>query len=158
MQTLQLATVMALAMNSIYGKYGRSDNMEVTMRTLTLARMLRKRLAVLKAERKKALKKYDRDFAQWKLALAKWFRTEPATKVAQITKSDMNNSRYGYRSNGIPDWLFKDMPQPPSKPKDEAIKEVQKAIRYLAITGTATVTPSQSQVDKWFGTEEEDED
>ena len=130
--------------------------METTMNARELAKRLRKRLGELKKDRAKKLAAYDVAFEKWKGDLARFLRTdEVRTRILAVRKSD-EDGRYGCHL-GVPNFVFKDAPPRPQKPKDDTIREVQKTLRYIAFTGTPKVQVSSRQLDDWFGKLEDDE-
>ena len=130
--------------------------MESRMKVAVLSKKLRARLAVLKKERVKQLAAYDRQFAKWKLDVARWLREVPADRVKDVRKSDVNGRYYG--SASLPAKVFEGMPKPPSIPSDEAIQRIQKTLRFVALIGQATISVSPGEVEHWFGKDKDDGD
>lgn len=127
---------------------------ETRIRADVLAKKLRARIQVLKRERTKALKQYDLDFERWKKEIAVWLRTEPQKRIPKVRKTQLD--RY-YSGNllGLPKYVFEGAPQPPSPPSDKTIQIIQKTIRYIAFTGTGTVTVDRHEFEEWFGKDDE---
>lgn len=123
--------------------------METTMKVAVLSKKLRARLGVLKKERTKLLAEYDKKFEAWKRDVAKWLREVPADRVASVKKSEVNGGRW---SRGeLPARVFAGQPSPPSFPSDELIQKIHKTLRYVAVTGQATIRVSPHDVEEWFG-------
>lgn len=123
--------------------------METTMKVPALARKLRARLVELKKERVKHLADYDKKFAAWKRETAKWLREVPAGRMKDVTKAEVN----GWHRGDLPAKVMAGIPQPPDFPSDDAIKRVQKTLRYVAVTGQNTIRVSARDVEEWFGKE-----
>jgi hypothetical protein len=130
--------------------------METTMKTTVYAKKLRARMAELQKKQAANTKKFHRDVATWKLALAKWLRTEAPTLAEKITIGDVTG-RGGYHRNQPFNAILEKAPQAPSQPDDRRIGQIRGFLRTLAITGQSTVRVSQSDVDKYFGDADEAE-
>ena len=114
-------------------------------------------MSALNKERVGALVKYDLDFETWKKDVAKWLRTEPQKVIPTIQKKDLNDNRYGWHTS-LPNFVFKDIPKPPTRPSDETIREIQKTLRYIAFTETKTIEVTQRKLDEWLGKNEEEDE
>lgn len=126
------------------------------MRADVLAKKLRARVVVLKQEREVLLKAYDKEFVKWKDDVARWLRTEAPKRIPRVKKSELER-RYGCHTS-LPNYVFEGIPQPPTKPSDEKIRDIQKTLRYIAFTGQGSIQVTQRQIDEWFGKEAEEDE
>lgn len=133
--------------------------MESVMKTMDLVKKLKARQTALKAGRTKLLAKYDVDFERWKRDVAKWVTTNVPARLKDVKKGDVAESRRGYSRccSGLPEHVFRDIPKPPTPPSDDAIKSIQKTLRFIAITDQKTMQVSSRDLALWFGNGEEEE-
>jgi hypothetical protein len=132
--------------------------METTVKVTEFAKKLRTRLAKLKAERTRAIKKYEEDFDTWKTALSAWCIQNYRQRVDRITKTEVkaNSSSYRRETHFSTERFFDGAPKPPAFPDDKQIREIQSTLRHLGITGQTTIRISTDCVKKWFGEEDDD--
>lgn len=123
------------------------------MKTADLARKLRARLAVLRKVRKAALATHDKAFEAWKADLGIWLKSVSAPRALKLSKTEVySENRYGYRSEERPPAsLFHQAPRPPEPPSDKALREVQKTLRFIALTGQRSIEVTPAKLETWFG-------
>ncbi|HET9045062.1 MAG TPA: hypothetical protein VFN70_18030 [Burkholderiales bacterium] len=134
--------------------------METVMKTDVLVKKLKARQATLKANRVKALASYDVLFEKWKRDVAKWVTTTVPERVKDVKKGDLDDrGHYGSRCcSGLPSHVFRGIPEPPKKPTDDAIKSIQKTLRFIAITDQKTMQVDDRDLKQWgFSGAEDDE-
>jgi hypothetical protein len=121
----------------------------------TVSKKLRVRIATLKKQKAAADKLFAAEYKRWQLDMAAWLKTEGAKRI-------MLMSPHGPKTYGSPvhDSLFwSDAPKRPSKSDiEKKIQECQRMLRQLGITGQATVKIGPSEVDKFFGVPDADDD
>lgn len=131
--------------------------LDTSMNAILFAKKLRNRQAELKAKHKKDLDNYARDFESWKAALARFLVNDAHKNVAKILRSKFDTNRYNHDSY----WqnvILADCPKPPMKPKDDVIRKIGSALRHIAITGQKTVHLNSSDLETYFGDEDEGDD
>lgn len=132
---------------------------EPKMKTTVYAKKLKKRLFELKAERVKALKKFEVDVAAWRKAMLAWVRDTAVVKVNQIKTVEIKDK---YRRSDTPGFntvkYFEGSPQPPIYPNDKLIRDIQRKIQYLAIIHLTEVYVGEDEVGRFFSGADADDD
>ncbi len=133
--------------------------METTVKVVPFSKRLQARLKELKAQRGPALKKFNADFTKWKQDLALWTMRNAKKKVENITIDEVREARR-YRDSDpgfTASHFFIGAPKPPAYPSDKPIREIQRTLRHMAITGQETMRVSSSDIEKWFPEEDDDD-
>ena len=133
---------------------------DVTMKATVFAKKLRTQLAKDRKMRVTALRRYDIMVDVWRKMMKAWLRATAEARVNEITKKDLKEHTGRYHRN-VPfntEAFFRGAPEPPKFPSDERIRDIQRALHHIAITGQATIKVSESDTKKYFGEDEEDED
>jgi hypothetical protein len=131
--------------------------METTMKTVVYAKKLRAELAKLRKKRVIDIAMYDDAVAKWRTALWKWVDREAFERVKQISKRELTERRYetncaGFDTRGF----FIGAPRPPKYPSDQRIRDIQRMLHHLGITGQSTVRVNDEDTKKYFGADAED--
>jgi hypothetical protein len=129
------------------------------MKTVAYAKKLRARLKELQEQRKKDLKKFSADVLTWKGNLATWIKTAYGPRVDAIKVSELKDK---YRRSDQPGFdvykFFAGAPQPPTYPKDQLVRDIQRKIQYLAIVASTEVHVSEEEVGRFFSGSDKDDD
>ena len=123
--------------------------------TAVLAKNLRTRLAQLQTKRKSDLARFHKEFEAWKKAVADHLASpEVRKKIAGVGIRETGNRYSSCSCCKLPSRVLIGLPKRPYPPSDDAIRMVQRTLRYIALTGTSfmTVTPDDAQ--KWLGDDE----
>ncbi len=132
--------------------------METRLKAVSYAKQLKARLMELQTQRKKDLKKYESDVAQWRADMTVWLRGEGVNRVAKMPKSKLQEERrYGTSHVLASDTFFSGAPKVPAYPSDKSIIKIRALLRQLAISGQEHITVSTKDIEEYLiGTEEED--
>jgi len=134
--------------------------METTVNSLEFAKKLKKRLKELHAEKQRAQKKFQADLATWKKALDRWVISNVHDHIVRIGVKEIqdNPMHYGDSPGFDTKRFFRGAPKPPAYPNSSCIREIQKTLRLLGLTGQKMLRVSPSDIERWFGEVDGDEE
>lgn len=128
--------------------------METTINALQWARKLRAVLAKLQKKRQSAVRAHRAAVVKWRRELVTWVRTNAERRVASLSV-DSNRRRYGSDDRGFSSSaFFVGAPPAPRLPDADHIREIQKTLRYIAVTGVKNVHVSREDVARLLGDDE----
>lgn len=131
-------------------------DLSTQMKSTAFAKKLREHIAVLKRRKSVADKRYGEECFEWRKQLGTWLRSTGAARIQSMTSTQMSQASYGCPVENS--WFWEGAPKKPSKPNiEKKIHECQRMLRQLGITGQATVKIGPSEIEKFFGADDEDE-
>ena len=134
--------------------------MDTNIKTTIYAKKLRDRLKDLTTQHEKDMKVYAAALESWRKALVLWLVTNASPHTKDIDAIELCQYRVRYwddRPGFDARKFFVGAPMPPKRPDDKQVSDIRSMLRYLSITGQATIRVSTEDVTKFLGDKEDQE-